>query len=83
MTSKFTINNIKIINTWAYNLKFNDTCIICRCNLNSNSVYTLDKDIESSVVIGKCGHAYHYECIDPWIKTNKNCPICHEKWIMQ
>ena len=73
MTSKFTINNIKIINSWSYNTKFNDICIICRDNVNSES--------QSCIVIGECGHAFHYNCINPWIKTNLNCPMCNEKWV--
>ena len=34
MTSKFTINNIKIIGVSSYNLPYNEDCTICRNNLN-------------------------------------------------
>lgn len=81
MKSKFVINNVTMINTWCYNLKFNSECTICRCNLNSNSIYTEESGCDSVVVIGTCGHSYHYECINSWIKLNKNCPICLSKWI--
>jgi hypothetical protein len=80
MKSKFIINDVKMINTWCYNLKFNSECTICRCNLNSNSIYADEKGIESVVVTGLCGHSFHHECINPWIKTNSNCPICPTKW---
>eukprot|EP00826_Nyctotherus_ovalis_P051368 TRINITY_DN6415_c0_g1_i1.p2 TRINITY_DN6415_c0_g1~~TRINITY_DN6415_c0_g1_i1.p2 ORF type:complete len:117 (+),score=29.96 TRINITY_DN6415_c0_g1_i1:678-1028(+) len=23
-----------------------------------------------------CGHTYHAECIVPWLKVQKSCPIC-------
>ena len=23
-----------------------------------------------------CGHVFHHPCIDPWDKSNNNCPIC-------
>ena len=36
--------------------------------------------IDSFVVTGLCGHSFHYDCIDPWIKTNKFCPICSSIW---
>ena len=26
-----------------------------------------------------CKHRFHLECVDPWLKTNKSCPLCkHE-----
>ncbi|KAK7300915.1 hypothetical protein RJT34_11767 [Clitoria ternatea] len=24
----------------------------------------------------KCGHAFHVECIDMWLSSHRNCPIC-------
>ena len=23
-----------------------------------------------------CKHAFHYQCLEPWIKKNLNCPLC-------
>jgi len=76
--TKFKINNIRLLNFWTYNLKNNHDCTICRCNLNTNSIYAQDKD--SFVVSGICGHSFHYECIDPWIKISPSCPICSSQW---
>jgi RING-box protein 1 len=78
--SKFTINKVNMINLWCYNLKFNSDCTICRCNLNTNSIYADEKGTNSYVVSGMCGHSFHYECINPWIKSNINCPLCPSKW---
>ena len=80
MTNKFTINNIKILNSWIYNLSSNVDCTICRCNLNTNSLYNQDKGIDSEIISGICSHMFHKECIQPWISTNKYCPICYTKW---
>ena len=74
--SKFIINDIKLINSWAYNLSTNVDCTICRCNLNINSIYNLEKGLDSKIKKGICGHTFHEECIDMWIKNNKYCPIC-------
>ena len=81
MESKFKINKITLLNSWCYNLKNNTDCTICRMNLNENSIYAQEKGIDSCVVVGMCGHSFHKECIDPWIKTNQHCPICSSKWI--
>jgi len=79
-TDKFTINNITIMNSWIHNLSSNVDCTICRCNLNTNSLYNQEKGIDSIIIKGACGHSFHNECIDPWIKKNNYCPICYSAW---
>lgn len=27
-------------------------------------------------VLPKCGHAFHLDCIDVWLQSNSNCPLC-------
>lgn len=77
---KFQINSIKILSSWGYNFPTNTDCTICRCNLNTNSIYHQDKGLDSQVVEGVCGHSFHYECIGPWVDKNKHCPICSAEW---
>jgi hypothetical protein len=78
--SKFTINNIKILSNWKFNIK-NSDCTICRCSLNTNSIYKQKNQSESKIVKGVCGHSFHYECIKPWVDKNKYCPICCNNWV--
>ena len=61
-------------------LSSNIDCTICRCNLNTNSLHNQDKGIDSIISTGTCGHAFHIECIEPWINKNNYCPICYNKW---
>jgi len=76
---KFIINNINIISCWKYNLTTNTDCTICRCNLNTNSIF--NKDNKDSILSeGHCGHIFHLECIEPWVIKNKRCPICSLEW---
>jgi len=46
----------------------NNECIICLDSMIVNE----------KVKILYCGHMYHYECINAWIKKKKeiNCPLC-------
>jgi len=36
------------------------------------------EDINYSQIIRKfkCGHTFHYKCIDEWLENNTKCPIC-------
>jgi len=82
----FKINKISILSTWCYDLENNSDCTICRNNLNCNSIYAEDKNEESFIVTGACGHSFHNDCINNWIKpvnifVNNHCPICSNKWI--
>jgi len=79
--SKFEILDTKLLSTWCYNLKTNTDCTICRTDLNNNSIYAQEKGTDSYVVVGECNHAFHYECIESWIKTTNKCPICFKPWI--
>uniref|UniRef100_A0A914HWB9 RING-type domain-containing protein n=1 Tax=Globodera rostochiensis TaxID=31243 RepID=A0A914HWB9_GLORO len=41
----------------------------------SRRICTLNFDITDISAL-KCGHTYHYECIDKWIMNSKTCPNC-------
>ena len=48
--------------------QFSDTeCSIC------NVLYVTGDIIRT---FNKCPHYYHYKCIDTWLHTHKNCPVC-------
>ena len=43
-------------------------CVICLGSIDF---------ISDQVSVLKCGHAYHYECVDQWLATfQANCPEC-------
>ncbi|CAL1395531.1 unnamed protein product [Linum trigynum] len=31
---------------------------------------------ESLRLLPKCSHAFHIPCIDTWLRSHKNCPLC-------
>lgn len=78
--SPFVIKQINMFTGWVYNLPKNNECTICRCNLNTPSLYNQEKGIESYIVSGVCLHSFHQECIKPWVDKNKHCPICSAQW---
>jgi len=75
MSSKFIINDIKILSCWGYDLPSNTDCTICRYSLNKQCHHNHD------ILTGLCSHSFHKKCILQWIYKNKTCPICFCNWI--
>ncbi|KAL2545393.1 E3 ubiquitin-protein ligase [Forsythia ovata] len=42
-------------------------CSVCLSEFEEN---------ESLRLLPKCSHAFHVQCIDTWLKSHSNCPIC-------
>ncbi|MED6146799.1 hypothetical protein PIB30_038029 [Stylosanthes scabra] len=42
-------------------------CVICLSGFEEGEV---------GRTLPKCGHAFHVECIDMWLSSHSNCPIC-------
>lgn len=76
----FEIKKINVIALTKFNTKGTEFCTICKNNLNSNSLSNEEKGQDSRVINGLCGHSFHEECIKPWVKKNKTCPICRKQW---
>lgn len=59
-------------------------CVICKRSLfePSYEMISNNKNIlnDSEIVIGKCGHIYHSDCITLWLNTCDLCPIDKVKW---
>ncbi|KAL4471519.1 hypothetical protein ABPG74_008412 [Tetrahymena malaccensis] len=43
-------------------------CIVCLENFNN----------DDNVRILKCQHYFHQTCVDEWLKTKKDCPVCRQ-----
>lgn len=38
-----------------------------------------DKENQTKrIVITSCGHIFHGECLEPWIKSRQHCPLCNQ-----
>ncbi len=62
-------NDINKIKSKIYADNNNDKCSIC----------LEDIKIGNKVRILVCGHNYHQECLDNWLRINDTCPICRDK----
>jgi Ring finger domain len=63
---------IKKIAIWKYEKggldgKVGSDCSVCL------SEFTDGEDVR---LLPKCTHAFHVQCIDTWLKSHSNCPLC-------
>ncbi|KAI3759816.1 hypothetical protein L6452_07894 [Arctium lappa] len=42
-------------------------CIVCLSEVVSG---------ERLAMLERCGHGYHVECLEAWLKDHPNCPLC-------
>lgn len=40
------------------------------------------EDDESLKLLPKCSHAFHVTCIDTWLKSHSNCPLCRANIVL-
>ena len=59
-----TNKSILIFNNKQLN-NFNE-CIICLENMGNND----------ELILVKCSHIYHKECLEKWIEKKNVCPLC-------
>lgn len=75
--------DIEII-SYKDNHTHNKECVICKRLLFEPSYEMIsdNKNIlnDNEIVIGKCGHMYHSDCLNMWLKTCDTCPIDKVKW---
>jgi len=78
--SRFKIvDNIYILSKVEHILDTNTECIICRNNLNEESIF--GDTSAYSIKKGLCGHVFHNDCMTPWLKKSKQCPLCFNNWL--
>ncbi len=82
---RFEVKKWNAVAMWSWAI-CTDTCAICRNNLYEPSIEyqanpTGDADHPGqSIAWGNCGHVFHLDCIQRWLKTRSACPLCNREW---
>ncbi len=71
---------------YGQNQEVSKECVICKRQLYEPSYDTMsdNKNIfrETEILIGKCGHLFHGDCLGKWLETSHDCPIDKQKWCL-
>ncbi|KAL7581272.1 hypothetical protein ACA910_006043 [Epithemia clementina (nom. ined.)] len=76
------LKRIHAVAQWSWNAN-DDVCGICHAAFEGTAPGVRYPGEDSPVVWGKCGHAFHLQCVSRWLQqsTSKNlCPICRQEW---
>ena len=67
---------------WTWNAGSDDeVCGICQSAFEGVAPGIKYPGDECPVVFGKCGHAFHLQCVATWLNSSRQtCPICRAEW---
>lgn len=67
---------------WTWNAGSDDeVCGICQSAFEGVAPGVKYPGDECPVVFGKCGHAFHLQCVATWLNSSRQtCPICRREW---
>ncbi|KAL8548009.1 hypothetical protein ACS0TY_007343 [Phlomoides rotata] len=63
---------IREIPTLQYKKHDKESSSLSKCVVCLNEF----QDLDMLRLLPKCNHAFHLDCIDVWLLTNSNCPLC-------
>lgn len=78
--------DVNIVSYDGNNCKYTKECVICKRSLLEPSYETLSVNTnimnDNEILIGKCGHMFHSDCMCIWLKKSDFCPIDKVKWCL-
>jgi RING-box protein 1 len=79
-----TLKKLNVVYMTSFAGEGMQQCAICRNQLMEASIeHQANPSADSSgltVAKGCCGHGFHLDCIQRWLKSRSSCPLCNREW---
>lgn len=79
---KVRLKRLHAVAAWSWNAN-DDVCGICQAAFEGVCPGVKYPGEDCPVVWGKCGHAFHLQCVSKWLgqtASKNSCPICRQEW---
>lgn len=76
------IRRLRGVAHWSWNAN-DEVCGICQFAFEGTAPGVKYPGEDCPVVWGKCGHAFHLQCVSTWLaqaSSRNSCPICRQAW---
>jgi RING-box protein 1 len=80
--ARVQIKSLKLVANWTYDVE-NESCAICQSPIASPCIMCDADPAHAEQCVptwGECRHAYHFHCINKWLKTRSTCPLDDTEW---
>ena len=83
---KVRIVRANLVASWSWALPHpdsDDVCGICRVQFDGTCPTCRFPGDDCTLLVGKCGHAFHMHCLLTWITQESSkglCPMCRQKF---
>jgi len=91
--TRFSLDSHSILTRFSLDShsRYPALCSFARCAICRNNLYEASIDYQAnpngdpehpglSIAWGQCGHVFHLDCIQRWLKTRSACPLCQKEW---
>jgi anaphase-promoting complex subunit 11 len=79
---KTRLKRFHAVAAWSWNAN-DHVCGICQSPFEGVCPGVKYPGEDCPVVWGKCGHAFHLQCVSKWlgqVASKNSCPICRQEW---
>ncbi len=66
----FLFRSLENLDSCCSETELNETCPVCLESITN---------AKKSAVLKKCGHSYHFKCLNNWLEKSHSCPLCRNK----
>jgi len=84
---RFEVKKWTAVAFWSWDIQI-ENCAICRNHLMEPCIECQPNAINNNqdpciAAWGQCNHAFHFHCINRWLKTRHACPLDNTEWVTQ